>query len=345
MIKRRHLAVLLCASAALLFAACKSAPKTEPKEETPAPAQEEQKQEPVVEQPKEEPKQEAKTDYSEANAALLDKVSAARDAAIAAGAEAANPDGYKAAEVEYAAEKKADTDDSTADLSVALNDLIARYNALTAVAEAKAKKARIDSLGYADYDKADYDSASKALDELLAPTANIATGKDLYKKADTANRQFGNVLTTAFKTLAKNERTEAFKAKKQADEVKAAVSRKTEYDQGVDSFRTGDQDFVNGNPEKSISDYTASKDMFTKLYTEISEARAKAQAAIDAAKKRVADSNAVATEADTKVPLGDEKVKGIEDPDAKLLQDDDFSSNENAAVTVDETLEEGASEK
>ena len=63
MIKRRHLAVLLCASAALLFAACKSAPETEPKEETPAPAQEEQKQEPVVEQPKEEPKQEAKTDY------------------------------------------------------------------------------------------------------------------------------------------------------------------------------------------------------------------------------------------------------------------------------------------
>lgn len=335
MIKRRHLAVLLCASAALLLAACKSAPKAEEKKATPAQEQP-KKEEPVTDGTK-------KNDYSDANSALMQKVVAARDEAIAAGAEAANPVGYKAAEAEYETEKAASSDGST-DLSVALNDLIARYNAMTAYANAKAKKERIDSLDFAGYDQSDYNEGSAILEELSGATANIATGKDLNKKASQADRQLGAVLTAGYKALAKSERTAAYNAKVQADSVKAAVSHKDEYNKAVETFRLGDQNYVTGSPDASVENYKSAKETFTNLYNTIKDARAKAQAKIEEAKKRVADSNAVAAEADATAPLGDEKVQGIEDPNAKLLEDDDFSSAGTAA-DVDETLSEGAPEK
>ena len=338
MIRRRHLAVLLCASAALLLAACKSAPKAEEKKETPAQEQPKTEEPVTEEQPKEE-----KNDYSDANAALMQKVVAARDEAIAAGAENANPVGYKAAEAEYETEKAASSDGST-DLSVALNDLIARYNAMTSYANAKAAKERIDSLNFAGYDQKDYDDGSATLDELSNATANIATGKDLYKKASQAERQFNAVLTAGYKALAKSERTAAYNAKVQADSVKAAVSHKDEYNKAVETFRLGDQNYVTGSPDASVENYKSAKETFTNLYNTIKDARAKVQAKIEEAKKRVADSNAVAAEADATVPLGDEKVQGIEDPNAKLLEDDDFSSAGTAA-DVDETLSEGAPEK
>ena len=39
-------------------------------------------------------------------------------------------------------------------------------------------------------------------------------------------------------------------------------------------------------------------------------------------------------------PLGDEPVEGIESEDAKLLEDDDFSSQASAEIEISETVEE-----
>lgn len=334
----KRLAVLLCALTALVFAACKSTPKGE--EQAEKPAEETPQEKPVEPVATEETKQ----DFSDANAALMEKVAKARDAAAAAGAENANPVGYKIAEDEYAVEQKASEDKNT-DLSKALNDLIDRYDALATYAQAKAKKERIDSLGFASYDQSSYDSASKSLDELSTEVGNAATGTALYTKADTANKQFNAILLAGFRVQAKGARSEAYKAKQQADSIKAAVSHKDEYLKAVETFNLGDQNYVTGNPEASVENYTTAKDSFTTLFNTISEARAQAQAAIDAAKKRVADSNTVASQADASTPLGDEKVQGIEDPDAKLLQDDDFTASNNATVTVNETLSEGAEAK
>lgn len=345
MITRRKVIAFLCTLVALLFASCKSAPKEQKKTETPAPV-ETPKEETPVEQPKEETPAAPKSDYSESNAALLQKVADARNAAIAAGGDSANPTAYAAAEAEYAAEQKASSDDSSVDLTDALNDLIARYNALSSFAQAKAKKDRVDSLNFASYDQSDYDSGSKILDELSSASSNIAKGTDLYKKADIADREFNAVLNAGFKAQAKAARDEAYKAKQNADSVKASVSRKDEYDAAVALFNKGDSEYVTKNPEGAVTSYTSARDSFTKLYTEISDARAKAQAAIDAAKKRVADSQSVATTADTTAPLGDTKVKGIEDENTKLLEDDDFSSS-NGATEVSATItdNEGAPEK
>ena len=148
------------------------------------------------------------------------------------------------------------------------------------------------------------------------------------------------VLTAAFKSLAQAKRNEAFEAKKKADSVKSAVSRKEEYTAYVDNFRNGDQNYITKNPEGALENYEKARAGFEKLYTEIAEKRAKAQAAIDEAKKRVSQSESNAAEADVTKPLGDEPVEGIESEDAKLLEDDDFSSQASAEIEISETVEE-----
>ena len=59
---------------------------------------------------------------------------------------------------------------------------------------------------------------------------------------------------------------------------------------------------------------------------------------IQDAKKRVNHAWDVADEADRTDPLT-EKIDGIEDHDAKLLEDDDFSDAENSYVEIGEELD------
>ena len=285
------------------------------------------------------PVEEKKEDFSQANKDLLSQVDTDRNAAIEAGAQAVNPAGYAAAEAEYNAEKAA-VENSQEDLSMALKDLSDRYNGLACQARAKTKKDRIDSLGFASYDQTSYDNGAAILNELSTLDGNVLTGSVLKQKASNAESSFDKVLTTAFKSLAKDERTAAFFAKRNADSVKASVSRKETYDAGVNAFRSGDQNYSTGNPEEAYKSYTQSKVTFEALYAEISDARSKAQMAIDAAKQRVADADTVAQKADEVAPLGEEKIEGIEDADTKLLQEDTYASAEDTAVEIEEVLAE-----
>lgn len=331
MIRFKSLVAVLCVGAVFAFVACKSTPQEEP------PAAEETVEEPA-EEPQEEPAE--PQSYSDANAALLAKVEESRKSAMDAGAASANAAAFNAAEAEFASVKAAVSSGSSDDLSAALKDLDGRYKALAAIANAKKKKDRIDSLGYASYDQASYNEGSKTLEELTSPDAAVSFGSGLLNKASSAEAAFDKVLDAAFRSLARDERNKAFAAKKDADSVKAAVSRKDEYNKGVDSFKRGDSQYVTGDPEGSLKSYTSAKDVFVKLYSEISEARAKAQAAIEAAKARVSQSEEVAVEADRAAPLGDEEVEGIEDEDSTLLEADDFTEVESAAAELEESVEE-----
>lgn len=304
------------------------------------------------ENPVEEPIAEEKTDdqtsnneqdamkIEEQNKALWASIESARKDAIDAGAEEANKIAFTAAEAEYATEKLAMQNPSSKELTSALKDLNARYLALKEYAQAKAKKQRIDENNYASYKKDAYDEGVALINELAIPESNITFGDNWYKKAQTANAKMDAVLTAAFKSLAQAKRNEAFEAKKKADSVKSAVSRKEEYTSYVDNFKNGDQNYITKNPEGALENYEKARAGFEKLYTEIAEKRAKAQAAIDEAKKRVSQSESNAAEADVTKPLGDEPVEGIESEDAKLLEDDDFSSQASAEIEISETVEE-----
>lgn len=289
---------------------------------------------------------------------LLGKVRNSRQNALDSGADDVLSKAFKAAEAEYERLRKlAEQGDNSAELAERLKNLSDFYEGLSAFSEAKKKKERIDDGGYADHGRKAYDHGSSLLDELsniddfdarlaadaeaFAAGGKAATsgfGSEFLKKAKQADSDFSAV----FKAAANNERSDALKAKKQADSVKASVSRKTDYDTGVNYFRTGDTNYVTGSIEASILNYVDAKEMFAKLYSEISKLRAAAQKHIDAAKKRVSSSDAKAGEADRTDPLT-EKIVGIEDPDAKLLEDDDFTEAANSYVELDEELSAGGS--
>ncbi|MCR5218941.1 hypothetical protein [Treponema sp.] len=327
--KVRMLALCAITVSAMAFISCGSTPEPEA-----APV------EPVVEEPAVE---EPSGDYSDANKELLAKVEESRKAAIAAGAEDADAAGLAAADAILEAQKALAESDA-GDMSDVLLDLNNRYLALEAYAKAKAKKDRIDSLDYSKYNKAAYDGGAKTLADLSKPESNLLPGANRLKQAQSADESFDAVLDSAFKALAKEERTAAYEAKKLADSVKASVSRKTDYDAAVKNFKDGDSNYVTGNPEGALTNYTKAKDSFNGLYNDIADKRAKAQAAIEAAKARVQESENVAIEADAQHPLGDGEVEGIEDENAQLLEADDFTAAENSSVEVSSDIAEPAEE-
>lgn len=330
--KKKILPAAFACVSLTLFVACGSTPdaQTEPVQEVPV-----AEETPVIEAEPEVPAE----NFDEADAALLAAVEKSRDLAHKAGAAELNPAAFGAAETEYEAARTAIAGGSGNDLSGSLKDLNNRYLALAAAADAKAKKARIDSEGLASYNQRAYDNGSRKLEEVLSPESALLSGADQLKNAKAANESFDAVLADAFRALAKDARKKAVAAKKNADSVKAAVSRKADYEKSVKLVKDGDALFVTGGAEQSVSNYNKAAESFTKLFNEISEKRAEAQKAIEAAKARVAQSELNAAAADAEVPLGDQKVEGIEDEDAQLLEADDFSAQENSVVEISDDIE------
>ncbi|MCR5762533.1 MAG: hypothetical protein K6G00_04035 [Treponema sp.] len=280
---------------------------------------------------------------------LIDSIENSRRNAENAGGDSALSDLYNAANDAFERLKqRAAAGENTPELKRALENLNSLFKGLEVYAEAKAKKERIDEKGYAYNNQNAYDEGASLLEELEEMNKNAAAfiaelekgtsdnGNEFLKKANKADLDFSNV----FKTTATNERSAAFKAKKQADSVKASVSRKNDYDNGVASFRNGDSKYVTGDIEGSIEDYVSARGIFSKLYKEVSAARKKAQTLIDDAKNRVKHSESVALKADKTDPLT-EKIQGIEDENAILLESDDFSAAKATYVEIDEKIEVG----
>lgn len=258
--------------------------------------------------------------------AMWNSLDSMRNDAINAGADKVAPEAFKAAEDEYAKLKK-----SNASIEE-LNALKARYAALKAFAEAKSKKEKIDELNLASYSQKIYDEGCSLISE-LDENKNLSTA-DFSTKALAANASMTTVLEVGLRAKAREERDAAVAAQKKANSVKCFVSRKAEYETFVNAFKTGDQNFVTKNLEGALEKYTKAKNGFENLYTEVSTSRAKAQAAIDEAKKRVAASEKTAEQADIDKPLGNGKIEGIEDAETVLLEEDDYSKSSSAEVDL-----------
>lgn len=317
--------LLVAASVNLLFS-CGSKPKPEPN-----PIEEPK----VVEVPEEKPVvEETKVDNSDA----LGKTENARQAAIDAGAKETSPVQFAAVDKLYEAlQAQAKTG---ADVSKGLEDVQKRYNALEKYAQAVQAKKRIDELGLASADQAKYDAGCAALNELesLFNETNL-TGEKMLAKADTAKKSFDAVLFTGFKNLAKDERTEAFKAKRDADSIKAGVASKEAYDKAVEEFRAGDSSYAMQNPESAYAHYKTSRTQFTEVYTTVLARREAASKAMEEARIRVAESQNYAEKADVEAPLVGENIKGIEAADAKLLDDDNYADPETQKADIPESID------
>ena len=347
MIKRKSMLIAaVFASASLLFVSCGSTPAAEPApvetEQDATVSEESTEVDNLEEKIEDDNLDDENTKGNEDDPelenrinSLWENIESARNAAIQSGAKNLVPEIFGMAEEEYDRLKNGDA--SIEELE-ALNR---RYAALKALADAKSKKDRIDEMNLASYRQAEYDKGSALIDELSAENAKDTISQaDWESKAIEADNAMTAVLEAGLKARAGEERALALKAQRNANSIKCYVSRKAEYDSLVKAFKEGDVDYVTKNPEGALAKYIKAKEGFESLFNEVSEARSKAQMAIDDAKKRVEASENVAVQADIEKPLGDEPVEGIEEADAKLLEDDDYSKAESAEVELNEEVPE-----
>ena len=327
---KKVLLTLLSISTVFFFISCGSKPAPE-EEQVEAPVVE--KTEPVVEDVSVEESEDDTADDEAAYAALLAQIDAARNAALEAGADEKCPDLLKQVDDLYESLKGENLKDNA-------EMLMARYNLLANYLKAKDAKDEIDENGFAFYAQKNYDDGLADLEKVSGALESAdAIDGSVSSAAERAYANFNTVLTVAYKRIAKEERDAAYEAKKLADSVKAGVSQKERYKEAADDFQLGDSLYSMQNPKKALDKYTSAKDKFTSLYNEVSEKRAAAQAAIEEAKKRVAESAEYAEEADNKAPIT-EAVEGIEDEDTVLLEEDEYEDPAEAEVEIAETIDD-----
>ena len=268
-------------------------------------------------------------------AKLMDEVNEARKAAIEAGADKNCPDQMNKLDYLLAGLKDSDNPEKAA------KSIIDRYNLLANYSTAVETKKEIDENGYASYAQNNYDRGNASLKKVEAAlnSGSDDFDKTVFTEAENAVKEFNAVVNVAYKKIAKEARDAAMEAKKNADSVKAGVARKSEYKEATDLITTGDSLYAMQNAKKATEKYNSAKEQLTYLYKDVSEKRAAAQAAIEEAKKRVAESEKFAEEADVKAPIT-EQVEGIEDEDAVLLEADDYEDPEAAEADIAEKLED-----
>ena len=271
------------------------------------------------------------------NSAALNAAETARRAAVKAGADKAAPDQFNDTDARYNELTKRSK--AGENVTVELADVTARYRALEEYTKASALKNRIDELGFQSYDKTNYNKGANALSAAERLSADkSSTGAQLYEQAHTAYTSLNTALQNAFKTRAREERTAAFGAKRNADSVYAAVAQKKTYDSGVADFRSGDTSYAQQDAENALKHYGDARKTFEKLYADISEKRAAAQEAIEKAKAKVAETSEYAVQADKDAPLSGSNIKGIEDENAVLLKAETYDDPTKAAQAVPETV-------
>lgn len=332
---------LIMATAAIftLFASCGSTP--EPEETAPeAPVVEESSAELEETEPEEiiaEETEESDSEVdTEARDEILAKIEEARKAALEAGADKKASNIWSELDKVYN-----DLKNSDGDISAAGADLAKRYQILTAYAQAKDEKKKIDDNDFAKYDQKDYDDGSELLAAVEEAFESENWDVSAGDKAVKAYGKFKNVTFAAYRELALEERELAFAAKKDADSVKAGVSRKEPYKAAADLFKAGDQLYAIKNPEGAYNNYKTAKEQFTSLYKDVAAKRAQAQQKLDEAKRAVEDSASFAEKADQETPILDtEEIEGIEEASAVLLEEDNYEAPEASEIDIPEAIVE-----
>ena len=266
-------------------------------------------------------------------AALIAKIDEAREVAILAGAEKNAPDLLNSIDGIYEKAKEENLQDNA-------DSLILKYSILASYAKAKNAKIEIDENNLSGFAQKNYDEGVICLQKVEEALANIEEiEQNAQKDAESAYSNFTNVITIAYKKLAKEQRNLAYEAKVKSDSVRAGVSQKERYKEAADNFKSGDTLYSMQSPKKALEKYELAAQQFIELYEEVSEKRAAAQAAIEAAKRKVQESSQFAEQADEESPIT-EKLDGIEDADTVLLEEDDYENPEDAEADISEDIDD-----
>lgn len=264
------------------------------------------------------------------NADKAAEAASAREAAIASGAELLGKPFYDT-EALYA--------DAEAGRGGDYADIAARYKAMENVMRALAAKKRIDENDLSSYSIKDYNDGEAALAELKEMAENdSATGAQYNEKAEAALASYTRVLNIAYRQLALDARFAAIEAKRSADSVMSAVAAADAYAVYVSVMTQGDASYSRQNTVDAYDYYSEARYGFSDLYEIVSEKRARALEAMEAARRRVAESAQYAREADVTSPITNENQAGIESPDTVLLEEEDYEDPTNAVIDIPDVI-------
>lgn len=326
--------VLFSVFTILFFISCGSKPAPEEVEpEAPVVEENVEPETPVVDEIDNTIESETEQLSEEELAALIAKIDEAREVAILAGAEKNAPDLLNSIDGIYEKAKEENLQENA-------DSLILKYSILASYAKAKNAKIEIDENDLSGFAQKNYDEGVICLQKVEEALANIEEIEpNVQKDAESAYSNFTNVITIAYKKLAKEQRNLAYEAKVKSDSVRAGVSQKERYKEAADNFKSGDTLYSMQSPKKALEKYELAAQQFTELYEEVSEKRAAAQAAIEAAKRKVQESSQFAEQADEESPIT-EKLDGIEDADTVLLEEDDYENPEDAEADISEDIDD-----
>ena len=331
---KKVLLVLFSVFTILFFISCGSKPApVEVEPEAPVVEENVEPETPVVDETDNTIEPETEQLSEEELAALIAKIDEAREVAILAGAEKNAPDLLNSIDGIYEKAKEENLQDNA-------DSLILKYSILANYAKAKNAKIEIDENNLSGFAQKNYDEGVICLQKVEEALANIEEIEpNAQKDAESAYSNFTNVITIAYKKLAKEQRNLAYEAKVKSDSVRAGVSQKERYKEATDNFKSGDTLYSMQSPKKALEKYELAAQQFTELYEEVSEKRAAAQAAIEAAKRKVQESSQFAEQADEESPIT-EKLDGIEDADTVLLEEDDYENPEDAEADISEDIDD-----
>jgi len=329
-VKIKYPMVALCAVASIFFASCGSTKVAD--------ANTEENTEVVEENTTVE-------DFTNANSELLAKVEEARKAAIDAKAQTYYRALFDETETKFVDTKSKIEKTPKINYADDLNDLLNRYQSMEKASLARELKEKADLM-----DKADLDAVIlKKGEEALAKYDGLVSsgsGADLLVQAEIAYDSYFSLVNKGFIAMAGRERKAALAAKKDAESVKAQVAKKTKdsYNKAAEIFKKADVSYSTKNIEKAFNGYKSSKEAWAEMFEIVKKDRAETEAKLAAARQKVFEAEQVATTADTTAPLT-EKVSGIEDENAVLLEEDKFANSDELINDVESSAAAETAEK
>lgn len=278
---------------ALFLAGCKTPPKdTKPADETPVQTSDNTE---VVQ---------SGTDVKSAAEKLKTQMSAARKKAVDAGASRYFPDELTVVDTAAAEARSVyDAGGSPDDFNRKASDIVYQYNALEQASVAYSTRKKVNDMNFADSDRASYDAAEQAFTKAGQMFNEGAAGKDLYAQMKSAADKYNAVLNAGYKSLAEKERDKVLELKQKADAIKTGVADKDGYANAVAFYTRANQELQSGQAEKAYNDYISAYGTLDKVYQAVLKKRAAAENAMERAKRRVEEADAVAEKADNTVPV------------------------------------------
>lgn len=305
---RRHIRLLFLSvllSLVIFFIGCSSTPEAE----TAAPATESSASAVTTA-----PVESVSNDEAAAQAALLAaetaglmaELTAARELAVASGADSLFPEEFAKVSAEYDALIKAQQENPDADYRSQIEGLRDTYLALAKLSQATEMRERIVNAGLQDSDPDNFQKGDAALEQVQLLYHEGAAGSQLVEQATIAYDSYFAILSANYDTMCQSQRELALAAKEKADSIKSAMAAKDEYATAALVLSGAETAYAGKVYDKAYDGFVEAAKQFTAVYDDVFVRRATAEEAIRRAKQKVDASAALAEEADEIAPLQDE---------------------------------------